>query len=171
MAKSTITRPDGTIIQVDGSPEEIKKILELYSLNNHTRIAKSGKPQKSIKNNLGGDKMEEGDIVIEIVQEIRNGDYGDKIETNILDQSSQVDRVLLPLYIAKHINNEVRLTSGDIYSVLQQLGVKMSLPNISRTLAKTASKYIIPYGRRKLGQSTQYSLGLKGEKYIASILG
>ena len=30
MAKSTINLPNGTIITVDGDPEEIKKILSIY---------------------------------------------------------------------------------------------------------------------------------------------
>lgn len=171
MAKSKISRPDGTLIEVVGSPEEIKRILELYSGHGEQKFAAGPGKQKD-----GGKKKKtqienEEDVVIQIVQAIRNSDQSEKIETNILDQSSQVDRVLLPLYmVKKYISEDVKLTSGDIYNVLKQLGIKMALPNVSRTLSKTASKYVIPDSRRRQGGKNPYSLSHKGEKYFVALL-
>ena len=169
MTKVTINRPK-TVIKIDGSPEEIKKILEIYGgANTSSKINNIKKGYKSEKSSSDNGESTE-DVVLKIVQEIRNGENSERIESNILDQSSQIDKVLLPLYIAKHINNDIKLTSGDIYNVLRQLGIKMLLPNISKTLGKTGSKYVVPQNRRKKGTSGQYTLALKGEKYIASLL-
>lgn len=171
MAKSKIIRPDGTLIEVNGSPEEIKKILELYA--GHEGQKPTGESGKC--KDKGGKKQtqmeEEEDIVMKIVQEIRDSDQSEKIEANILDQSSQVNRALLPLYVVKkYIGESVKLTSGDIYNVLNQLGIKMALPNVSRTLSKTASKYVIPDTRRRRGGKNSYILSHKGEKYFATLL-
>ena len=171
MAKSIINRPDGTRIEISGTPEEIKKIISLYSegvaVSSTTTHSKEDDTNKKTATNAESAES----IVIKIVQEIRNGTEAERIEANILDQSSQVDRVLLPLYIAKkYIGNEVKMTSGNVYEVLKQLGIKMLRPNISKTLANTGSKYVIQHNVRKQGESTQYTLGLKGEKYIASLL-
>ncbi|MDO8600522.1 MAG: hypothetical protein Q7R73_02795 [bacterium] len=172
MAKTTIKRPDGTLIEISGAPEEIKNILSLYS-DNGTRHSednrgKKGRHHTEKKGNVKSESPE--DVVIKIVQEIRNGDQSEKIESNILEQSSQVDRVLLPLYIAKKYFGDIKMTSGDVYQVLKQLGVNMSMPNISKTLAKAGSKYVIPHNRRKRGESGQYTIALRGEKYISSLL-
>lgn len=171
MAKANIKRPDGTLINIEGSPDEIKRILTLYSDDSANRSPAYLGVKKVRMGKKKADQTESAeDIVIKIVQEIKNGEKADKIEANILDQSSQVDRVLLPLYVAKKYIGDVKMTSGDIYSILQQLGIKMLLPNISKTLAKTGSKYVIQHNRRKQGGSTQYTLALKGEKYISSLL-
>ena len=47
MAKSTIKLPDGTIITVDGNPEEIKKIISLYHTSQkETVYSKASKTSK-----------------------------------------------------------------------------------------------------------------------------
>ncbi len=172
MAKSIIKRPDGTHIEISGTPEEIKNILTVYSNSSwqHPKDDSAEGNRNRDKKKKGVEPTSSEDVVIQIVKEIRDGDQSEKIESNILEQSSQVDRVLLPLYIAKKNIGEVKMTSGDIYQILRQLGVKMSIPNISRTLSKAGSKYVIPHNRRKRGESGQYTIGLRGEKYITSLL-
>lgn len=171
MAKANIKRPDGTLISIEGSSDEIKKILTLYSDDSANRSFTNFSTKKVLKGGNKADQIESAeDIVIKIVQEIKNGEKAEKIETNILEQSSQVDRVLLPLYIAKKYIGDVKMTSGDIYLVLQQLGIKMLRNNISKTLAKTGLKYVMKHRKRKQDGKIPYTLALKGEKYISSLL-
>lgn len=166
MAKSTITLPDGTIITIDGSPEEIKKILSIYQPEK-IKTLKGKENNRSIK----GKKESEHDSVLEIINYIKNCEEADAIEQKILDRASQVDRVLLPLYIADKLENEPSLSSGDIHSVLRELGIKIALPNISNTLRGTASKYIM--GDRQLKKGTgvvKYQISRPGRQYITKIL-
>ncbi len=167
MAKSTINLPDGTTISIDGSPEEIKKILSIYQ----TEKSKILTREKKSKSGKKGEEKSEQDNVLEVINYIKNCDETDAIEEKILDRASQVDRVLLPLYAADKIENKPSLSSGDIHSVLRELGIKIALPNISNTLRGTASKYVM--GDRQLkkgGGVVKYQISRPGRQYITKIL-
>ncbi len=97
MAKSTIKRQDGTIITIEGTPQEIKEILALHSAS--PKVAgKSDKVTKPLAVKSGKTIVDEqtGSVEIDIVNQLKECDESDSIEQNILDHSSQVDRVLLP---------------------------------------------------------------------------
>lgn len=167
MAKSTINLSDGTIITIDGSPEEIKKILSIYQLEKTKGLIKGKKSATGEKD----EKKSEQDIVLEVINYIKDREEADAIEKKILDRSSQVDRVLLPLYIADKLENKPSLSSGDIHSVLKELGIKIALPNISNTLRGTALKYAMGDRQRKKGSGVvKYQISHLGKQYITKIL-
>lgn len=175
MVKSTINLPNGTIITFEGSPEELKDVLSLYNTNSSV----IGKEKKNIPKEKAeetgqssiSDSGEKKDYIMAIVNAIKNSDNVDEIEKNILDKASQVDRTLLPLYIAgRDFDNKFSLTSNDIYKVIKELGIGMALPNISKTLKNTALKYVIADKMTKKGESTPYKISRKGEQYIEDIL-
>ncbi len=167
MAKSTINLPDGTIITIDGSPEEIKKILSIYQSE---ETKSSIEEKKNIKNKKDKKKSPQ-DIILEVISYIKNCEEADAIEKEILDRSSQVDRVILSLYVANKLENKPFLSSGDIHSVLKELGIKMALPNISNTLRGTASKYVMGDRRLKKGSGVvKYQISRPGKQYITKIL-
>lgn len=171
MAKSNITLPDGTTIKIEGSTTEISKILSVYKNNAETISLKKDQKTSTITSKRDKAEAKEADKIIEIVSAIKNSDYIEEIEMNILDKSSQVDRVLLPLYIVMHdFDNNISLSSTDIYKILKELGVHMALPNISRTLKKTGLKYIIPEKSTKKHESTSFNISLSGRKYIENLL-
>ena len=79
-----------------------------------------------------------------IVNAINNCPEAEDIEKNILDRTSQVDRILLPLYIGKkYIDDKITLTSGDISKVLGDFGINIFTPNVANALSDAASKYVI----------------------------
>lgn len=167
MAKSTINLPDGTTITIDGSPEEIKKILSVYQTEIEGRIIEKRKSIAGVKNK----EKSEQDIVLEIINYIKNCEKVDAIEEKILDRASQVDRVLLPLYVADSLENKPHLSSSDIHSVLKELGIKIALPNISNTLRGTASKYVMGDRQLKKGAGVvKYQISRPGRQYITKIL-
>ncbi len=179
MVKSTIKLADGTVVTVEGSPEELKKVLAIYhdrdsgiQTEKHTEkgTAKSKKSRKIAKAELSdGNKK---DYIVALINAIKNSNDVDEIESKILDKASQVDKVLLPLFIvSREFDNKFSLTSGDIYKVLKELGISMALPNVSRTLKKRAVKYVIADKVTKKGESTPYKISRKGEQYISGILG
>jgi len=167
MAKSTINLPDGTTITIDGSPEEIKKILSIYQMKNEGGIIKKRKSVTGVKS----EEKSEEDSVLEIINYIKNCEEADAIEEKIFDRASQVDRVLLPLYVADKLESKPHLSSGDIHSVLKELGIKIALPNISNTLRGTASKYVMGDRQLKKGAGVvRYQISRPGRQYITKIL-
>ena len=115
MATSKIVLPNGTMITVDGNPEEIKKILSFYSNPSTESENTKKKTNKPIKHKPRIESLDdsETDAVMEIVTSIKESEEAENIETSVLDRPSQIDRILLPLYISqKYLENKYSLTTG-----------------------------------------------------------
>lgn len=174
MATSKIVLPNGTIITIDGKPEEIKTVLSFY---NHS--SKEIEPTKKKRNNSAKQRQsikvsdDSGtDAVMEIVTSIKESDDAENIETNVLDRPSQIDRILLPLYInQKYLENRHFLTTGEIAKVLAELGVPISVPNVSNGMTTSASKYVVGDKARKKGQAVKYKLSRRGFQYMSAVVG
>ncbi len=171
MAKARFTTPKGTIVDVDGTPEEIQKFLVIYESTTHKDLGPDRKGKKGIKiiqKNAGtGSK----DYILQIVNTIKDCDEANPIEVNIIDRNSQVDKVLLPLYIVhQHMSNEVGLQSGEISKITGDLGIRIKQPNVSKILSETASRYVMGDKVRKPGQPVKYKLNRKGLKYIKGVI-
>lgn len=174
MARATLKLPDGTLVEIEGSAGEIERLLEFYSnrasqsvptLQRLTQTKKKA-PKKTEKID-SNDKLD----LAKIVNLVKDSDEAEAIETQILDRSGQVNRVLLPLYIVHaHMGNAIGLTSGDVNKITTELGIPIGTANASTTLSKTASKYVIGDKTRKRGQSVRYKLSRRGVQYFKSIL-
>ena len=179
MAKAEIKLPDGTSVAVDGSAEEIAKVLSLYggaALKQPSPKTSTSTAKKSVVNKASGTANkergdDEGLDVSAIVNLIKNSDDAERIEKSILDRTSQVNRTLLPLYVLQQEGREAQtLSSGDIAHVMKQLGVPMSQPNVSRALSGTASKYVMADSVRSRGRPTGYKLSRRGVQYMAQVI-
>lgn len=173
MAKASIELPNGTCITIEGTPEEVRKLLEFYGTAGTARTPDLKGEKKSKKRATAAKKPEttEQPDLAEIVNRIRNSDEAEKIETTILDRTSQVNRILLPLYVIhEELGNAVGLTSGDISKITKNLGIPVQTPNVSNTLSGTAARYVMPDKMRKRGQPVKYKLSRRGVKYLASVI-
>lgn len=171
MAKSTIKLENGTTITVEGTVEEISKLLALYQ-----------KP--TIVDNGNNGQQEDGDLIdaksaskhefldiVKLVNATKDSNDLEQIEKNILDKAGQVDRVLLPLFIAdRKFGSEISLSSNDIYKFLKEFGISMALPNISNTLSSSASRYVIADSTRRKGASIGYKISRKGKQHLEQVL-
>lgn len=172
MAKSTIKLENGTTITVEGTVEEVTKLLAVYGgsvKSNPEESTHSSKPKPTTTSTTRSPE----NIVdtVALVNATKNADDLEEIEKNILDKASQVDRVLLPIFIAdREFGADVSLTSNDIYKFLKEFGISMALPNVSKTLSGTAMKYVIGDSARKKGASTSYKISRKGKQYIEQVL-
>ncbi len=172
MAKAHITLPNGTKVEIEGTPNEVKDLLKFYEEGNKTS-ATSRKKQSNTnkKKKQKSDEAIERFDISEIVNLVKSCDEAEDIETQILDRISQVDRTLLPLYIVhEYLDNEYPLTSGDISRVTTDLGIPLATANVSRTLSGTASKYVIGDKVRKKGQPVRYKLSRRGVQYINGVI-
>ncbi len=173
MAKASIELPNGTSVTIEGTPEEVRKLLEYYGATGTARTPdlKGEKKAKKRATAARSPETTEQPDLADIVNLIRNSDKAEKIETTILDRTSQVNRILLPLYIIhEELGNAVGLTSGDISKITKNLGIPVQTPNVSNTLSGTAARYVMPDKMRKKGQPVKYKLSRRGAKYLASVI-
>lgn len=170
MAKASLTLPNGTVVQVEGTTDEVQRLLEFYGgkpnpvAKKQARKATAKVTANSFAENLAVD-------LAKIVNLAKDCDEADSIETQILDRSSQVDRTLLPLYIVhEYQGNAFGLTSGEVRKVTTDLGIPISTPNASNTLSGTASRYVIGDKVKKRGQAVRYKLSRRGVQYMKAVL-
>jgi hypothetical protein len=170
MAKASMTLPDGTTVQIEGSADEIQKIISLHKPID-SPLKNLQKPKPKISKPRQDAESESSFDLMEIVNHIKNCDEAESIEKNILDRTSQVDRILLPLFIMKaYINEKMGLTSGDISRVLGDLGINIYTPNVANSLSGPASKYVIGDKVRRKGQAVKYKISRRGEQYLTSVI-
>lgn len=173
MPEAHISLANGTEVTVKGSPEEIHRLLELYggTTPGASREVRSRKVSARPTPSRLKDEAEAAPDLMKIVNMIKTCDESDLIEREILDKSGQVERVLLPLFICnKYLSEEPALTSGDISRITKELGVPIRIPNVSTTLSKAASKYVIADQVRRKGTPIKYKLSRKGIAYVESLL-
>jgi hypothetical protein len=177
MVKANLTLPNGTEITIDGTPDEVHGLLDRYGRSEpaapprRTTTKKSVRERTATKSNSTTMEASETVDLAKIVNLVKNCDEAESIESQILERASQVDRVLLSLYIIhEYLDDAFGLSSGDIARFTRELGVPVSQPNASRTLSGTASKYVMGDGVRKRGTKLTYKLSRRGVKYIKGVL-
>jgi len=181
MPKASIKLPDGTSVVIEGSPEEVAKLLALYggaasgaSETSGISTEESGRRHvTSKKKSQVSTKTEssESPDLFAIITHIKNCDIAESIETQVLDKTGQVNRILLPLFIVhEYMDNAHGLTSGEISQLTTDLGIPVQQPNASRTLSGTASKYVIGDKVRKKGLPVRYKLSRRGVQYFKRVL-
>jgi hypothetical protein len=181
MAKASLTLANGTVITLEGTPEEVHRLLQLYSEGRAETSPKAGatspkagarsKRATSPRPTAAATKTSAPDLtaIVNLVKECKEAD---EIETNILNRASVVDRVLLPLYVVKnHMKSSEGLTSGEIARITRELGVPISQPNVSTALSGTASKYVMGDKVRRKGHTVRYRVSRRGEQYLSGVIG
>ena len=178
MAKASLKLPNGPVITLEGTPEEVKQLLEIYS-GEEQRGPKSATRSRGMQRSRTSastlrsaeDKNDGNPDLNKIVTLAKDCDEAETIEEQILDRTAQVDRTLLPLYIVhEYLHNAFGLTSGEVKKITTELGIPISQPNASRTLSGTASKYVIGDKVKVKGQPVRYKLSRRGVKYMKEVL-
>ena len=171
MAKASFTLPDGTTVIVEGNPEEIRKIMSLHQPSQKEAKELETSPKRGrVKKRESTSETNEPDLP-GLVATTKSSKEFDEIETNILDRSSVVDRLLLPLYVAhEYVSEHLGFTSGEITKYLSQFGVNIAQPNVARNLSSSASRYVIGDTLRVKGKATHYRISRKGLAYIKSVI-
>lgn len=178
MAKASLRLSNGTVVTLEGTPEEVKELLGLYGGERQRapKLALQGPPSRKPQRRApavnpnqtaSADKID----LNAIVTLIKDCDEAEMIEAQILNRPAQVNRTLLPLYIVhEHLDNAVGLTSGEVTKITTDLGIPISQPNASRTLSGTAAKYVIGDKVKTKGQAVRYKLSRRGRQYIKQVI-
>jgi hypothetical protein len=150
--------------------KELHKIKE--ELKNHReRITKLESLFLKIRKETPLSASLDQNLIMDIVNKIKNCEESDKIETQVLDKDDQEGRILLPYYISYKYFSNRPLTSGDIEKITEELGVKIKAPNVINKIKKSLLKYLDSMSPRKKGKPTLFKLNRKGVKRFEEILG
>lgn len=110
------------------------------------------------------------DIVLLVVNKIKNCPESEKIDSQILDKSAISGRVLLPYYICYKYFPERGLTTGDVEKITSELRVRVKTPNVSNSITNSLWKYLDGDSSRVKGKPVIYKLNRKGANYFESLL-
>jgi hypothetical protein len=112
MLKATLTLANGTVVNIEGASEEVQNLLKLYSSPISDKIPKKKLPKES---------NDVKDYINTIVNLIKDCEENDNIEKNIIDRTSQVNKVLLPLYVIhEYLENKINLQTGEISKITKE---------------------------------------------------
>jgi len=177
MPKSTIQLPDGTLITIEGSVDELRGLLDHYAqrATQHPTpptVAKRPRAKHEPSRTPSGSTSSSGGPDLSaIVNAIKSHEQAELIESNILDRTSQVDRILLPLYVLETSLGDTKgLTSGELSRITKELGVPVSIANASTTLSRTAARYVHGDRVRQRGQAVRYRISRRGKKYVEVLI-
>jgi len=172
MARATVTLANGTVVNIDGTTAEIKELLSFYGSahaapQERQKTHATQKPERKTTPRAQTDEVS----VSEIVKHVKNCDEADDIESRILDTTSQVNRILLPLFVVqKYMGSSHGLTTGEISTVTKDLGIPIHVANVSNALKGSAARYVIGDQVRRRGQPVRYALSRRGLKYIENVI-
>lgn len=172
MPKATVRLASGAVVHIEGTAAEIKELLSLYgeATPEGEDISKKKRIQKERPKSPSHPPDQEVSIN-EIVRHIKDCDQAADIESRILDTTSQVNRILLPLFVMqKLIGRKLGLTTGEISAVTKDLGIPIHIANVSNSLKGSAARYVIGDKVRKKGQPVRYTLSRRGIKYLENVI-
>lgn len=171
MAKASLLLPSGTKIQIEGTPEEVHKIIELHS-QTHSQYTSPPSNKASTKKSQSPPPDKRLPVSLEqIIATIKSCEEAELIEQKVLDNPSQLSRILVCLYVAhEHFETNPGLTSADISTITKDLGVPISRTNTATTLSGAAAKYVTGDRVRKPGIPVRYTINRRGLQYMKSIL-
>ena len=171
MPKATIRLVNGTVAQIDGTLEEIKVLLEFYGASKTDYTTKSQKDGRTAKRETVKREAKDEIAINDIVRQIKDCELADSIEKQILESTSRVNRILLPIFIAQErLKYSIGLTTGEISSVTRDLGVPIHVANISNVIKTNAARYVYGDKVRKKGLPIRYKLTNRGVRYIKSVI-
>ena len=172
MAKATVRLASGAVVHIEGDVSEIKELLSFYGgaeTETKTRSTARASQPSLTKTPSAGEK--EGVAISEIVRHIKDCDEADSIEKHILDTTSQVNRILLPLLVVqKHMSSKSGLTTGEISAITRDLGIPIHVANVSNALKGSAARYVIGDKVRRRGQPVRYVLSRRGTQYLEDVI-
>jgi hypothetical protein len=174
MPKALVKLPNGTTVEIEGSTEEVQRLLEFYGLP--TEGTKRRPPAKETTippvSAGGGASASPTEVDLAgVVKHVRTSADAEAIEAHILDRTSEVNRVLLPLYVVhQYMADAFGLTTVEISAVTKELGIRVSRQNALRALKGSGARYVVGDRVRKKGLATRYKINRRGVQYMKEIL-
>lgn len=174
MATTKIELPNGTVITIEGSVDEVQQIIAATTTQPATPVVPKKQQSTSRRKRVPSAATQTAAPTVDlanIVNKIKSSTDFDAISTQVLDSRNTLHRVLLPLYFMDDGNeNSSGLTSGEISRITRDLGVPIAVANVSRCLSGDARGYVTGDRMRVKGQPVRYKLMRRGVQYFRAIL-
>ncbi len=145
--------------------EKLKNIIKLAN----ECLTELGEEIQSSDSQIEAEKVEGKDLPLKITNKIGDCEESNDIQNKILDKRDRGGRVLLCLYISYKYFNNAWLTTGDIEKITSELGVKIEISNVNKSI-KSLRSYIENGSVRKKGQPTPFRLNRNGIKRFEEII-
>jgi hypothetical protein len=175
MPKASFNLPNGTVVTIDGTPAEVRRLLDFYGGKpeqgkraGRTHSVRTGHKKPSVEKKISPSR------IAHIVNQIKSCPDAEAIEKNILEKTHEANRVLLPLYVIhEYLGNAFGITTIEISRVTAELGarVRVSRQAALRALVRSpASRYVLEDKARRRGIATRYTLDERGVQYMKSVI-
>jgi hypothetical protein len=167
--KASFTLPNGTKVEMDGTPDDVQRVLATFSPSNVGERAAAppslGLPKT--KSETGSDS-ESAEAITEmaIVNRLKEDEALAWLH-EVVDSRDMTRRVLLPHYVASEVDSRAEgVTSGFISRVYTELGVRIAQANISTELSGKAKKFVLADVVRRKGAPVRYKISRAGRSYL-----
>jgi len=166
--KATLQLPNGTKIEIDGEPDEVRKLLSWAA----TQLEPTASPRAPVKKPSAKAQIAtpaaepEGITTLAVVNRIKE-DEALQWTHPLLDSRDVTRRVLLPLYVASLIDAGADgITSGFISRVYAELGIRIGVGNVSTELSGKSKKYVLADVVRRKGAPVHYKISRAGRTFL-----
>ncbi|WP_411819539.1 hypothetical protein ABFZ85_12140 [Hyphococcus formosus] len=173
MPSAEITLKDGTNITINGSTEEVARILSLYKSAGSQTKKRSVSPNKKQDCSTKSSESPNQEIDLAAMANIiRDCDQAEVFEAKILDQQDVVNRILMCLYVnKKYFSDHPPMTTGEISKLLKQLGIPVATANVSTAISRKAKAFVMTDAVRTKGAIIRYELNRRGMQHFEEIIG
>lgn len=171
MVKADLKLKNGTVVTIEGTPDEVKRLLLSMSEGASAEPRHVTAEKKSTGRNPTSVPQRDTPSIdhAAIANLTRSCEEAELLEARVLDKTALENKVLLPLFIAhKHVGEHVTLTSGDVNKITKQLGIPVDQAAASRCLG--GSSLVMGDSVRKKGRPVGYKLNRRGVKHFESLL-
>jgi hypothetical protein len=153
--------------------ELVKQFVTLPSADSPPKKTRHKTPTKAKAS--GVQPAAEGEkAIIDIpglLEHIKGKEEYDRVEKNIIDGRSILPKIIMCLHYATDFFDDPYLTTGQIQSITDQLGIKVAMANAANKI-RDNQKFFTGKKVRKKGQAVPYKLNRQGEQefqtYISS---
>lgn len=170
MVKTELKLKNGTIVTVEGTPEEVQRVLASMGAGESGESRHdSGEKHALRRRQRTGHKLDSPAIDhAAIANTTRSCEEAELIEERVLDKPTLENKVLLPLFVVhKYAGEHLLLTSGDVNKITKQLGIPVDQGAASRCLGK--SGLVMGDSVRKKGRAVGYKLNRRGVKHFEAL--
>jgi hypothetical protein len=171
VAKANLVLPNGTKVSLEGDVEDIHRLLELYG-GGVTEAGRSARGQAAVERphsvHAQASAEESSQIIANAANECAEAHAMSK---RILDARSQLNRILLPLYVVAQYRKEIGpLAMADISDVTRKLGALVEPPNVAKVLRTSGARYVLSDAARGKGAVKRFSISRRGLEHVKSVL-
>jgi hypothetical protein len=172
MAKATLTLRNGTTVTIEGDVTEVQRLLEVYDQPARPRQREDTAPKgaRSSRRAREHEPAPVGPQPNEIANATKDCPESTAMEKHILDGRSQLNRVLLPLYVvSQYLDGRYALVMSEISQATRDLGALVEPTNVAKVMRTVGGRFVMAEGGRGRGER-RFRISRRGIDHVKSVL-